>query len=476
MKKTMSDSMKLKEGIVVVFLANIINLVINLATNFLLPKYLSVDSYAFIKTYQLYSSYAGVLSLGFVDGMYLKYGGKEFIDINKGDLDKNISSFRIFQLIITFLLLPFVFILKDYTYAVFVFTILPVNMAGYFRSLYQSIGEFKKYSRLMNSVTILTFMINIVLLFVVKTDVYQIYLALYVILNIVIWLMLELYLRKSVNYSFSYFLFSLSEMVDNIKDGILLMLGNFSNTILTSMDRWFIKALMNTYAFAQYSFACSMENFVNFAVTPITITLYNYFCNHQEIQEVKKIRNLTMIFATCLISCAFPAKFILENFLTKYIESSSVMFILFAAQFFYVIIKSIYVNLYKAQNKQKVYFTKLILVIAFGFVFNIACYLMWHAKESFAIGTFLSAIVWLILSYLDFKWMKYSIKEITYIVIIPVSFIIVGYSFNSIIGFLLYFTISIVLTLLLMHDSVKTIKNFITEVSKRMLKSAKMCN
>lgn len=198
--------------------------------------------------------------MGFVDGMYLKYGGKEFIDINKGDLDKNISSFRIFQLIITFLLLPLVFILKDYTYAVFVFTILPVNMAGYFRSLYQSIGEFKKYSRLMNSVTILTFMINIVLLFVVKTDVYQIYLALYVILNIVIWLMLELYLRKSVNYSFSYSLFSLSETVDNVKDGILLMLGNFSNTILTSMDRWFIKALMNTYAFAQYSFACSMEN------------------------------------------------------------------------------------------------------------------------------------------------------------------------------------------------------------------------
>ena len=47
---------------------------------------------------------------------------------------------------------------------------------------------------------------------------------------------------------------------------------------LTTMDRWFVKFLLDTYAFAQYSFAVSVESFLNLAITPVTTTLYNYFC------------------------------------------------------------------------------------------------------------------------------------------------------------------------------------------------------
>ena len=66
----------LKHGIVLVFIANFINLAISLVNGFVLPKYLPVDSYAGIKTYQLYATYVGVLVLGYADGIYLKYGGK----------------------------------------------------------------------------------------------------------------------------------------------------------------------------------------------------------------------------------------------------------------------------------------------------------------------------------------------------------------------------------------------------------------
>lgn len=43
--------------------ANIICLFINILTNFLLPKYLSINTYAQIKTYALLISYAGFFSL-----------------------------------------------------------------------------------------------------------------------------------------------------------------------------------------------------------------------------------------------------------------------------------------------------------------------------------------------------------------------------------------------------------------------------
>ena len=41
------------KGIIVILIANILNMVFGLATGFILPKYLSVETYAIIKTVQL---------------------------------------------------------------------------------------------------------------------------------------------------------------------------------------------------------------------------------------------------------------------------------------------------------------------------------------------------------------------------------------------------------------------------------------
>lgn len=126
-----------------------------------------------------------------------------------------------------------------------------------------------------------------------------------------------------------------------------------------------------------------------------------------------------MIFAALIVSCAFPARFILEVYLTKYIDSAKVMFLLFAAQIFYIVIKSIYVNLYKAQKKQSIYFIKLTAIIVVGFVFNVICYNLYKVKESFAVGTLLSAVCWYFLCLPDFKWIKYNTKEKLYPFIQP---------------------------------------------------------
>ena len=142
---------------------------------------------------------------------------------------------------------------------------------------------------------------------------------------------------------------------------------------------------------------------------------------------------------------AFPARFILEIFLTKYIDSAKVMFLLFAAQIFYIVIKSVYVNLYKAQKKQNIYFIKLTMIIVVGFVFNIVCYGIYNVKESFAVGTLLSAICWYFLCLPDFKWMEYNTKEKLYPFIQTCAFLLCGFCFSAVPGFLIYiFEIAVV--------------------------------
>jgi len=163
-------STSLKKGLFYVLMANLINLGFNLITNFVLPKKLSVDSYATIKTFQLYVSYVGLFHFGFVDGMYLKYGGKSVREISHKDLQTNLSTLRMFQIITTIVCMIGAILLKQEILMFFALSILPLNLANYFKQLYQATGEFSLYGKIMNANTILIFLANMMWIFLIKVD------------------------------------------------------------------------------------------------------------------------------------------------------------------------------------------------------------------------------------------------------------------------------------------------------------------
>ena len=161
---------KLKVGIITILLANIINTVFSLATNFLLPKYLSIDSYAAIKTFQLYVSYVGLFHLGYVDGMYLKYGGCELGKNVDENFSLNLSTMHFFQLGITIFTVVISLFSRDWIVLLFALSIFPQNISNYYKFLYQATGAFELYGRIMNLSTASTFILNVILLFVLHTE------------------------------------------------------------------------------------------------------------------------------------------------------------------------------------------------------------------------------------------------------------------------------------------------------------------
>ena len=445
----------LRSGMFRVFIANLISLIFGLLTNFILPKYLSVDSYAGIKTFQLYITYIGILHFGYEDGMYLKYGGKRVTDISSKDISENLYTLRVFQLIISLVVLIVSVILRNYILLVFAFAILPVNLVAYYKLLFQAVGEFKRYGKILNLTSIVTFILNAILVFVAKTDNYMIYIVLYVVWDVILWLVLEISFRKLVKIDVSEKHFSFSELKENINNGIPLTLGNFSSVLLTSIDRWFVKLFQTTSDFAYYSFAVSTESFINVALTPITVTLYNYFCNHKNKKDVIRIRNAVILFSVYVVSCGFGAKFIINLFVPKYNGSICVMFILFASQICYVTIKGVYVNIYKAQGRQKQYFSKLLVVVAFGVVMNILFFILLRQKEVFALATLLSSIFWLVLCIRDHNNITLSFKEWLFIVASITLFILCGIYLNAVAGFIIYVLLETLLGRILMKDDQK---------------------
>lgn len=461
--------MSLKKGIVAILGANILNLVFQVLTNLLLPKYISVGCYAEIKTFQMYVSYSGVLHFGYVDGMYIKYGGRCMGEIDQNELRLDVSTLALFQVVLTAILFVVSLGMRSWTMTASAVAIFFLNMIDCHKLLFQATGEFARYARISNLSTALMFTANMGLLIAHCYTGYHLYIIAYVLIYFLVMVLCTVLMHKCIGSRKRLITwnFSLNSFVENIRCGIFLMLGNFSSMILTGMDRWFIKVLMDNTAFAMYSFAVSMENLVNVAVTPVSTTLYNYFCIHKDLDGLKKIKGKVTLFATAIVACAFPAKFILEIFLTKYLGSTSVIFYLFGAHIFYIIVKCFYVNLYKAQKRQKIYFVKLTAVIVIGFLFNAGLYAIMHTKEAFAIGTMLCGVVWYFLSELDFPQLRSGWRENIFLLLATISYLTFGTFMESLVGLLLYIAVLALLALLLMKKDVMECIQIVKDIIKK---------
>lgn len=460
--------MGLKKGITYVFIANIINLIISLFTGFVLPKLLSVDTYASIKLFQLYITYITVLHLGFSDGMYLRIGGKDIEKIDKKEMLSEFKTFKIFQVVVTFIAIIISLILKNQILLFCSLVILPINIGDYLRQVYQATGLFKKYSIFTNINTLLVFLVNIFLLFVIKTDDYAKYIVGYIIVYIIYWITIEvetkkIFGRNQVKADIKY-------LINNVKSGFVLLIGNFCNIIFTGIDRLFVQYLLGTIQFAFYSFAVSIESLMSVFITPISTVMYNYLCNNKEKQEVVRIKNIIVLFSAIIIAVVFPAKFIIQTWIQKYNDALNVLFILFAAQYITIMVRCIHINTYKVNKQQNRYFIIMMLIVVLSIILNIILYAIFKSIEGIAIATLITSIVWFIIGEIDFREYRLDLKKYIYIFIILILFLICGQIPNSIVGCIVYIIITSIASFILIYDTIKIAltegKNIVTQIVK----------
>jgi len=457
--------LSIKKGIFHVLIANIINLVISLFSSFILPKYLSIDTYANIKLFQLYITYIGISHLGYSDGMYLRNGGKKLETIDKKDILSEFKTFRYFQYIVTIIAIIVSLLIKNEMLLFCAIVLVPINISNYIRSLYNAIGQFKKYSRYTNINTIFIFLINIFLLFIIKSDYYYTY----IIGQIVVYFLYCIYIvyETLILFGKADSKFDIKYIFENIKSGFLLLIGNFCNVIFTSIDKIFVKNLIDLTHFAYYSFATSIEGLLNVFITPISTVMYNYFCNKKDIDSVKKVKKYILIFSSMLVILIFPAKFIIENWITKYNDSVSILFILVSAQYISIMIRTVHINLYKAEKKQNRYFKIMICIVLLSVILNISTYTFFKSMTAIAVATLLTNIIWYIVGELEFSKFKLEIKDYVYTFMMMITFLICGNIFNFFIGSLLYIIILLVGVLMLEKETflelyqlaISTIKN-----------------
>lgn len=450
--------MSLKNNIIRIFSANFLTMISGIIIGFIVPAILSIESYSYVKTYAFYISYIGFLHFGFVDGMYIKYGGKEVINIDKDEFKSEHRVFTIMQLIITLIFIIMGTLNSDIIVILMGLSIIPVNTVSFHKMFYQATGQFKEYARASYMYTSVYLLLNILLAVVLRNQKYIYYCIASLLSNAIVYIVLEIKFYKNtrgikVKYK--------TKVWNNVKVGFFILLGNLSVVLFYAIDRWFIKIFLGVNDFAYYSFAISMLNIVNVLVNSISITFYNYLSKGENKKKIKRMKKYFLILGGFSSLGYFVFAAIVSIFLKKYIPALSIISISFAAYPYMIVINALYVNLYKARKNEKKYLRIVIGMVVISAIYNTIAILVWKSSEAIAIATTLSFITWYIYSMKDFNYLKSNLKETIYLIVILISFLLFSNCFNWLIGGMGYLIVMLTITIIFYRKDIKDILNIV---------------
>lgn len=318
------------------FTSNIISVFINMITLLLLPKLLSVSDYGYYQLYVFYSSYVGFFHLGLCDGIYLRYGGDEYRNLNRSVLSFQFWGMLLCEIIMMTVLSVFIFYSSQEFDIKFVlwytlFTtilIIPKTMLSY---ILQTTNKIKQYSVITISEK-LTFLILILAVVLIKVSSYK-YIFLADLISKSISLIISIkYCKDIVIAKICSFIIGIQEVKINIKVGSKLMIANIAGSLILGTIRQAIQNHWSIEVFGKVSLSITISNMLMLFVGTISIVLFPMLrrMSYEKVKELYSLmRNVMMIILLSMLLLYFPSHYLISHWLPKYADSLIYMSILF---------------------------------------------------------------------------------------------------------------------------------------------------
>ncbi|MDT0161600.1 hypothetical protein [Bacillus sp. AG4(2022)] len=414
--------MHLRKDIKKVFSSNIITLSIAVISGFIIPAFLSLEDYANLKTFSLYLSFVGLLHFGFVDGIFVKYGGSIEKEIDRALIKGEHRFFIIFQMIISAIVVIISIAIQDPILLAISFAIIPFNFLSFYNLFYQALGEFTKYSKTIVISPIILFILNIVLIFIIETSNYWYFIVANIFSYFIVFIYFEF--KFYVEYKDVKSTVKMVDIKSHFKIGSIILVGNSIALLLYSADRWMVKFALDLESFAYYSFAISMMTLINVFIKSITSIFYPYLSRNEDNLLPNKLKNYFLIIGSFFSITYFGFAVIVTYFMPKYYPALSIIAILFMGFPAIITIKALYVNLYKIQKKQMLYLKTTLGILVISLFLNVLAIVLFKSNFAIAIATTLSFFIWYFYSSRHFESITIQKREVYFISVFITLFII----------------------------------------------------
>lgn len=391
-----------------VVISNILVIFLMAIYNFFAPKYLTVEQYAHIKYYDLYINYAGLMHLGFINGIYLKFGKYSYEQLPKREF-RLYSQFLLgFQIIICGVLFLFVDLVcnRKSILDVLIFiciNILLINVACYFSLINQFTCRFILDSRILY-IKVVVYLLLTVLIITRKLDNYKYILCGITGMNFSVLLAnmipnRQLIIGKADTKA-------IKEILGIFKNGFFVMFGELIALIVLAIDSLFVSNLFDEKNFAVYSFAVAVISMLYMIINTTSSLIYPYLVRtprekytklYKEMSGIISIITLLMFISIVLI------RWIISSIIPEYESSINIIYILLPTALYKALMTLVSGNFYKALNMPKKLFFNNVFGLTVAIILNTILYLNFRNINAIAVGSIITFIVWMLATDIHFN-------------------------------------------------------------------------
>lgn len=319
------------------FSANLISLAASVFMVMFVPKFLSVNDYGLWQLFLFYFSYLGFLHFGWEDGIYLRYAGKRFDELNPRTFAGQFYSIILFQIVLAMIVTLFAKLFvgdPDKKMALMCAICLApfVNFNNLCNFIMQITNRIREYARMLATGRLMLVFMAFIFLVIFGWRQFQ-YMYISEIISILSLSATGAYLcRKLLVPRFDSISSILEEGYENVSVGIKLMFANIANILIIGIVRYGISIGWDVATFGKVSLTLGISNFLMVFINSVSVVFFPIVKRMNEQKRAETyilIRNvLTFLLFAALIGY-YPLKFIMSLWLPKYADSLIYMSVLF---------------------------------------------------------------------------------------------------------------------------------------------------
>lgn len=340
--------------------ANVTGLLVTIILALIVPKLLGIEQYGYWQLYSFYVTYVGFFHFGWADGIYLRYGGKYYDELDKHLMHSQYWLLAFLEILISVAIALFaIFFIKDSNRTIILIAsgfncilILPRTVLEF---LLQSTGRVKEFAR--NTIAERLIYATLVLVFLFTG--YQRFeymlvadlIAKSFAMVYIGWICRDIVFNKGVKVSIS-----LAEGWKNITVGMQLLIATIAGNLIIGIVRFAIERVWDIATFGKVSFSLSLSGFILTFIAAVGIVIFPIIKRSDQsklpvlYETVGTLLSGVMIVFLILY---YPIKVLLILWLPHYVEAIGYFSILFPLSVFEAR-SSLLINTYlKALRKER---------------------------------------------------------------------------------------------------------------------------
>ena len=440
-----------------------------------LPKIMTMEDYGIWQLFMFYFSYVGFFHFGWIDGIYLRYGGQNFSALSRKTFGGQFWLLLIL-LLVEFAIVNILLISGIIKNSILIFVLRVSSIAGVFYIIFAYVNfilqlsdKIKEYARNIILERFLILLLTLICITLIETKydkvIYVTIMSEFLAMSFGLYTIRDLiFVERDTFYN------AMNEAYFNISAGSKLMLANIAGMLILGIIRFGISQEWDIVTFGKVSLTLNISNFLMVFISAVSIVLFPILkrINQDRLAEIYVLlRNILSYSLLAMLITYYPLKILLLYWLPKYSDSLVYMGLLLPICVFESKLQML-VNTYLKSLRQEALMLKInfISVIFALFMTYVTVVLLHNLKLAILSIVINFAFRLLLAEYfieklLSLKLRKDFIEEL----IVVSSFIFINVH-ESTYGILIYLAVYLIYALINKKQIKETVKKIRCELAK----------